>query len=103
MAHRTVGHKRCISRVVRYRIGEISSPPNTSEHTSSAASPIANSAPVAHPAVVQSSHGFLALGRHYSGGFAVAWFIEQSALMIVLAFVLGLFVGWLYWGRLARA
>src|SRR4051794_24017627 len=30
---------------------------------------------------------------------AVAWFIGQSLLFIVLAFVLGLLVGWLIWGR----
>jgi hypothetical protein len=29
----------------------------------------------------------------------MAWFIGQSLLMIVLAFVLGLLVGWLWWGR----
>jgi predicted flap endonuclease-1-like 5' DNA nuclease len=32
----------------------------------------------------------------------VAWFIGQSAVMIVLAFLLGLFVGWLIWGRRVR-
>src|SRR5690348_11427742 len=30
---------------------------------------------------------------------AVAWFLGQSLLFIVLAFVLGLLVGWLIWGR----
>jgi len=33
----------------------------------------------------------------------VAWFIGQSAIMIVLAFILGLLVGWLIWGRRLRA
>jgi predicted flap endonuclease-1-like 5' DNA nuclease len=34
-----------------------------------------------------------------SGGHAVAWFVGQSAVMIVLAFLLGLLVGWLVWYR----
>jgi len=29
----------------------------------------------------------------------VAWFLGQSLLTIVAAFLLGLFVGWLWWGR----
>jgi len=29
----------------------------------------------------------------------VAWFVGQSLLFIALAFVLGLLVGWLIWGR----
>ena len=33
----------------------------------------------------------------------MAWFIGQSAVMIVLAFLLGLLVGWLIWGRRLRA
>jgi predicted flap endonuclease-1-like 5' DNA nuclease len=32
----------------------------------------------------------------------VAWFIGQSAVMIVLAFLLGLLVGWIIWGRRVR-
>ncbi len=32
----------------------------------------------------------------------MAWFIGQSILMIALAFLLGLLVGWLIWGRLLR-
>src|SRR5204863_3144948 len=30
---------------------------------------------------------------------AAAWFLGQSLLFILLAFALGLFVGWLIWGR----
>jgi predicted flap endonuclease-1-like 5' DNA nuclease len=33
----------------------------------------------------------------------VAWFIGQSAIIIVLAFLLGLTVGWLVWARRVRA
>jgi predicted flap endonuclease-1-like 5' DNA nuclease len=33
----------------------------------------------------------------------VAWFIGQSAVMILLAFLLGLLVGWIIWGRRVRA
>jgi predicted flap endonuclease-1-like 5' DNA nuclease len=29
----------------------------------------------------------------------VAWFVGQSLLFVVMAFVLGLLVGWLWWGR----
>jgi len=32
----------------------------------------------------------------------VAWFIGQSAVMILLAFLLGILVGWLIWGRRLR-
>lgn len=32
----------------------------------------------------------------------MAWFIGQSAVMIVLAFLLGLLVGWIIWGRRVR-
>jgi predicted flap endonuclease-1-like 5' DNA nuclease len=32
----------------------------------------------------------------------VAWFLGQSFVVILLAFVLGLLVGWLLWGRLGR-
>jgi predicted flap endonuclease-1-like 5' DNA nuclease len=32
----------------------------------------------------------------------VAWFIGQSAVMILLAFLLGLLVGWIIWGRRVR-
>src|SRR5678816_303090 len=34
---------------------------------------------------------------------AVAWFIGQSAVMIGLAFLLGLLVGWLLWGQHGRS
>ena len=33
----------------------------------------------------------------------MAWFIGQSAVMIVLAFLLGLLVGWIIWGRRVHA
>jgi predicted flap endonuclease-1-like 5' DNA nuclease len=33
---------------------------------------------------------------------AVAWFIGQSILIIVAAFLLGILVGWLIWGRTLR-
>jgi len=33
----------------------------------------------------------------------VAWFLGQSFVVIVVAFLLGLLVGWLWWGRLRRA
>ena len=33
----------------------------------------------------------------------MAWFIGQSAVMILLAFLIGLLVGWLIWGQLRRA
>lgn len=32
----------------------------------------------------------------------MAWFIAQSAIMIALAFLVGLLVGWLIWGRFLR-
>jgi predicted flap endonuclease-1-like 5' DNA nuclease len=48
--------------------------------------------------------------RFFFGAFAhrysevpVAWFIGQSAVMILLAFLLGLLVGWIIWGRRVRA
>src|SRR4051794_9618899 len=104
MAHRMVGHLRGIHRAVRYRIGEICAPrsPAAVVRPQQHRSPIR---PLLRIALLcQAAQGFfLALGRHSFGGSAVAWFIEQSALMIVLAFLLGLLVGWLYWGRLARA
>jgi hypothetical protein len=31
----------------------------------------------------------------------VAWFLGQSIVFIVLAFLLGLLVGWIIWGRLS--
>jgi predicted flap endonuclease-1-like 5' DNA nuclease len=33
------------------------------------------------------------------GGKPVTWFTIQSLLIIILAFLLGLLVGWLFWGR----
>src|SRR5262249_51956406 len=36
------------------------------------------------------------------GGLAVAWFIGQSTIIIVLAFLLGVLVGWMLWARRLR-
>src|SRR5262245_60239298 len=36
------------------------------------------------------------------GGCTVSWFIGQSIIMIAAAFLLGILVGWLIWGRILR-